>query len=229
MVVVIGPCFSLSASGCLGKPLLYYDTKYGARVKFPKRTFQSPGNVWEINKEWFKKASDRWKSLSVFARRAWNQWSTSTCDCGRDLFMGRQIELWNLSELNDTTWPEVSLPKLPQLPSFGWWTPSDSEDFTFRHLRWWPVKIYEFGFQDILMHLWHEYIKHFTKSIVGVRWFQKLDSEDPPDESNLKVENHAMSHTFTCESGHWNYFWYEFIRWDGSYSDLTYAYKEWWD
>jgi len=59
MVVIIGPCFSLAATGGLGDALLYYDTKWGARVKFPKRTFKSLASAWVINKTWFKKASLR--------------------------------------------------------------------------------------------------------------------------------------------------------------------------
>lgn len=107
MVVVLGPCFSLSASGLMGKALLYYDTKYGARVRIPKRTFVPPAPIWEINIVWFKAASDRAKTLTTEQKWAWQKAYPGKCDAWRDIFMGKQIEWWNLSPQNDLTWPPL--------------------------------------------------------------------------------------------------------------------------
>jgi len=215
MTVVVGPCFSMSASGLLGKVLLYYDTKYGARIRSPKKTFVPPSQAWEVNKVWFTQASTRWSTLSIFARRAWNHYSLEICDIGRDLFMGRQIEMWNLSPLNDVIWPPLGNPEIPAAPS----------DLMFKD-GWWPANIYDEDTNKRKVLLWEGYKDYWQLSIVGVRWYQKLDDPSNPTAADLKAENYYNSHSFTLESGHNNYLWYEFIRWDGSYTNLTKCYNE---
>jgi hypothetical protein len=112
MAQVIAPLFSLSASGTFGKALLYYDTRFGARVRSPKKYFVPPGSIWEVNKEWFKKASDRSKELTPCQKKAWQLAYSGVCDTWRDIFMGQQIEAWNLSPENDLSWPTKDSPSV---------------------------------------------------------------------------------------------------------------------
>jgi len=216
MVVVVGPCLSLSASGLIGKALLFYDSKLGARIRSPKKSFVPPGQAWEVNKTWFKLASDRWKSLNEFQKRAWNHYSVGLYDVGRDYFMGRQIEMWNLSPLNNVSWPPVSSPELPTPPQL-----------TFTQTGWWPVNIYNITTQSPKIELWENYKDEWQKSIVGVRWYRVYDSDSPPLSGNLWAEVYSTNYTFFNWAGHWSNYWYEFIRWDGTYTDLTKAFKVW--
>jgi len=215
MPSVIGPLFSISASGLMGKALLFYDTEYGARVRSPKKKFVPPGNIWEVNIDWFKKASARWKTLTVFERRAWNHYSLELCDIGRDLFMGRQIEMWNISPLNDVTFPPVGNPTIPDPPKY----------LLFKN-GWWPAYIYDDDTNKRKVLLWEGYKDYWQLSIVGVRWYQKLDDPSNPTIADLKAENYYNNHSFNLESGHNNYLWYEFLRWDGSHTNLVKCYNE---
>jgi hypothetical protein len=185
MVNVIAPLFSLSASGLIGKTIFYYDTKYGARVRKVKGSFTPPGSVWEVNKEWFKLASDRFKhDLTAENKWAWKLFSSSLCDTYRDVFMGVQIEYWNLSPLNDITWPLSGHP--------------DVGEITF-----WNI-IYESsvacGFDE------------FNKSLIQTYcpctlWAVKLDDASAPGEDDIVKRVQKFSASVDLTAGHINYVW----------------------
>jgi len=195
MSVVVGPLFSMSASGLFKKALLFYDTKYGARVRAPKKTFVPPGNIWEVNIEWFKKASVRSKTLDFWQKRAWSLAYLSVCDVWRDIFMGKQIEAWNLSPLNDLTWPLVDI--------------KDVGPITFAHgmefegeVRWWVETI-----NGILR----------EKYSVGYLWWKVLDDDREPVEDDLVKATLKSSYEFEFTAGHDNYLWGGVRYINGSY------------
>ena len=185
MVSVIAPAFSLSASGLLGKALFYYDTKYGARVRTPKRTFKPPGNVWEVNKAFFILASERAKSLTSWQKKAWERAYPGICDSWRDIFMGKQIEFWNLSPLNNLTWPPIS--------------PQDVGPITFNHgleyvgSIYWTVDTVD----DRKMRKWG----------VNWLWWRVLNNARQPVESDLVSQSSYPGYEFSFVAGSTNYLW----------------------
>ena len=195
MVQVIAPLFSLSASGLFGKTILYYDTKYGARARKIKGTFESPGNVWEVNKTWFKKASDRWKfDLPKDSKWAWNFYSEIVCDVGRDIFMGHQIEYWNMSPSNDLIWPVVDV------KSIG------------------PIVVAGYDNGDVA----GCYIKEFNKELTmlycpSTVWARKLDDNSPAVELDIVGRSQTRSYNIPFIAGHINYLWGGFRYTNGQY------------
>lgn len=113
MVKLVGPMMSLEASGNFAKTVNFFYGPAGAVVRLKKRIFTPPGQVWYVNQAAFKAASDRWKTFSKIQQNAWNMSFFTICDTGRDLFMGKQIENWNLSPENDLSWPEKYVPDFP--------------------------------------------------------------------------------------------------------------------
>ena len=185
MVVVIGPCLSLSASGLYGKALLFYDTKFGARIRKPKSQFVPPGQSWEVNKTWFKQASNRWKlNLTQEQKWAWQVAYPGICDTARDIFMGQQIEQWNLSPLNNLTWPQVEVQSIGDFEL-------DGMDF---------VAVIRAWFGDLNM------IK--IKSVCGnVVWVRKLDNSSVPIESDIVFAKQTFFAEIEFVAGHTNYIW----------------------
>jgi len=185
MPVVTGPLFSLKASGLLGKTILYYDTKYGARVRLVRKNFTPPGNIWEVNKEWFKKASDRWKfDLTSCMKLAWGAAYPGICDVARDIFMGHQIEAWNLSPLYDLLWPVVGV--------------GDVGIITFGSIEYeGSVRCWYDEFSQTL-------IQRFGICAV---WFRKLDDGSDPGESDIVKEGESYSASVDLISGYTNYVW----------------------
>lgn len=183
--MVVGPCFSLSASGLLGKALLYYEHPWGARVRAPKKTFVPPAPIWEVNQVWFKAASDRSKTLNTWQKRAWEQAYPGICDNWRDIFMGKQIEYWNMSPLNDLTWPPVS--------------PQDIGDLTFRSGTEFVGSIYWtlVDYDVVLM----------TKWVVSTLWWRILNNPRVPVESDLVAQKARFGNEFSFVAGNTNYLW----------------------
>lgn len=113
MVKVVGPAFSLAATGSIGSAIFYYDHPYGAMVRGPRR--KRPENVAQIftlNQTWFEAANTRSKTLTKVQREAWQKAYPGICDNWRDIFMGKQIEAWNMFAGNDLTWPQITVKKL---------------------------------------------------------------------------------------------------------------------
>lgn len=185
MVQVIAPLFSLSASGLLGKALLFYDTKYGARVRSPKKTFVPPGSIWEVNIEWFKQASNRWKKdLTQEQKWAWNLAYVGECDTGRDIFMGQQIELWNISPQNDLSWPPKGV--------------SDVGIITFWTNEF--VSSLKCGFLEFNKVLIQKYCPNTL-------WARKLGDSSPPDEDDIVKAIKYFSTSIDFIAGYTNYIW----------------------
>lgn len=186
MVSVIAPCFSLSASGTVGKALLYYDTKYGARIRTPKRRFTPPGTIWEVNKVWFEKANTRSKSLTREQRLAWQSAYPGMCDSWRDIFMGKQIEAWNLSPSNNLTWPQIVAQPVGDIEwSDGWW------DYDNKYRFW--------------MNEWDN--KKFRAWTVGSLWWNILDNPRAPTADDPYFFRTYPAYSFEVQAGHTNYFW----------------------
>ncbi len=185
MTKLVGPCFSLAAVGTLGKVLFYYDSKYGAVVRIPPRQQRNVGQAFEVNKEWFKAASARSKTLNRWQRRAWEVAYPLACDSWRDIFMGHQIEAWNKSHLNDLTWPQIS----PQDVGSIFW---EERIYGALSVQW---KVKEWN--DNLIRTW----------TVGSLWWNRLDNAGVPRESDLVKETDVGWNTFSLEVGHTNYLW----------------------
>jgi len=182
---VFGPLLSLSASGAFGKTVFYYDTKYGARVRKVKGQFPSYGEAWEVNKEWFKKASDRWKKvLLADAKLAWNLYYSDVCDIGRDIFMGRQIEFWNLHPTNDITYPLVSVQDIGVI-TFGY----KQED--------WNLKVWWDDF-DILK---------VEKNTCAALYARKFDDPSEPGEDDIIYRGASRYQKIGIYPDHDNYIW----------------------
>jgi hypothetical protein len=185
MAQVIAPLFSLSASGLMGKALFFYDTKYGARVRSPKKTFVPPGNIWEVNKAWFQMASDRFKNdLTQEQKWAWKLAYVSDCDTYRDIFMGVQIQYWNLSPENMITWPLVGVP--------------DIGNITFN--------AYE-SLSEV-----HCSFKDFNKILIEkycpcTLWACKIGDDLPPTEAEIDLKRQKYSATLLLWPGAVNYLW----------------------
>jgi len=113
MVKVVGPMMSLEASGNFAKTVNFFYGPNGAVVRSKKKIFTPPGQIWYLNQIVFKAASARWKSFPKIQKNAWALSLLSMCDIPRDLFMGKQIESWNLSPDNDLSWPETVVPDVP--------------------------------------------------------------------------------------------------------------------
>ena len=196
MVVVLGPCFSTSASGLLGKALLYYDTKYGARIRTPKRTFTPPSQSWIVNQEWFKKANARSRIITGWQKFAWLLAYPGICDTWRDIFMGKQIEMWNISPLNDVTWPPL--------------TPGDSG---------WVKAIPGQQYENIIS------IRIETEDVIKrKRWafawvfFLVLDNARQPREADMiKASRYSPYLDVEFIPGHVNYIWGGIWLVDGSF------------
>ncbi len=107
MVKLVGPLFSLSATGALGDYLFYYESPYGPVVRSKKRYYKNAAQYWTVNQEWFKAANIASKNLNLEQKWAWNAAYPQMCDSWRDIFVGHQIEAWNLSPENNLTWPNV--------------------------------------------------------------------------------------------------------------------------
>ena len=195
MTVLVGPCFSLAASGLVGKALLYYDTKYGARVRKPRSRFTPPGTAWEINKVWFKKASDRAKTLTREQKWAFRVAYPEICDSWRDIFMGKQIEFWNLSPLNDLTWPHVVAQRIGDIV-FG------SYEVTPLERRCWFEK-YE--------------IRKVETQTCGTLWWIKFNDASAPSPSDPYTFRRSYSNQFDLVNGRVNYLWGGVRYIDGTY------------
>lgn len=185
MVKVIAPLFSLSASGVIGKCLLYYGVGGYPRVRRVRSRFTSPGNIWEVNKEWFKKASARAKTLTEWQKKAWPIAYPSKCDTWRDIFMGKQIEMWNASPLNDISWPPCGVGKVGDI-----YVDLDEE--------------YDLV---VFVSVALESYTVFDRYCVGWVWFNVLDSPNAPTEDDLSVETGIQNPSVNLEAGHTNYIW----------------------
>jgi len=196
MSVLVGPLFSLSASGLLGKALFYYDTKYGARVRVPKKSFVPPGAIWEVNKEWFKAASDRWKKVLTNPMKwAWKLAYSGKCDTARDIFMGQQIELWNLSPLNNLTWPTKGVAPVGEFYI-------DYDEYV-GEINCWFRSPESMNTPTPTRESWVK-IKQYCSSSV---WANKLDNSNPPSEEEITKEKQGWQYKFALETGHVNYLW----------------------
>ena len=200
MPVLLGPLFSMSASGLFSKALLFYDTKYGARVRLPKKRFVPPNNVWEVNKEWFKKASDRVKTLTAIQKQAWKYEYLDICDVWRDIFMGQQIELWNLSPLNDLSWPNIDCPVYTFSPGFVYYyDQSDSYSVGFRT-------------KDYLV---------IEAKIAGFRWYNTDDFGNPVEE-DFKKETVVAHTSFSADDNPKQYFYAKAYYFNGNLTGFQY-------
>jgi len=116
MVLAVGPMLSLSATGNFGKSLNFFYGPNGAVIRRLKRSFTPPGQIWYVNQIAFNAASVRWASFSRVQQNAWALFFGSMCDIPRDLFMGKQIESWNMHPDYDLSWPESHVPDFPWPP-----------------------------------------------------------------------------------------------------------------
>jgi len=198
---VFGPLLSLSASGAFGKTVFYYDTKYGARVRKVKGQFPSYGEAWEVNKEWFKKASDRFKTLTAIQKNAWKCEYHDVCDVYRDIFMGQQIEQWNLSPLNDLTWPNVYCPPYT--------FPEGYVYFSSQYGRY--VAGYETKAVDLI-----------PFKIAGFRWYNS-DSKDSPTEADFVIETVKANFYIQWPPEPKPYFFSKAYYFNGSLTDFDYV------
>ncbi len=206
MVTVIAPCFSLSASGLLGKALFYYDTKFGARVRIPKRTFVPPGSIWEVNKEFFKLANTRSKSLTKEQRLAWQKAYPGECDAWRDIFMGRQIEAWTLSPTNNLTWPLIHPPSVGDFTLEGYAT-----GYAFEFKGWFVDYDYDL----------------FRKWTVGSLWWDILDNPRAPIASDPYEFRTFPAAVWEGVVGHDNYFWGGVRYLDGTFAAVLIEKEVW--
>jgi len=194
MVKLVGPVMSLSASGDFGKTINFFYSKYGP-VARKKLKYKPPyGNVWNVNKAFFTAASDRWMSLSDIQKNAWKIYFIEICDTARDLFMGAQIEAWNLSPLNDLTWPSVSLKDIVW-PEYEVWHSLTKQE-------WYPQS----GFKSVT---YEEF------QICSMRWYN-TDSWISCDESSFLKETIMPYTKFTEAEITKTYFWIRPRRLDGS-------------
>ena len=185
MAQVIAPLFSLSASGLMGKALFFYDTKYGARVRSPKKSFVPPGNIWEVNIAWFQKASDRFKNILTQEQKwAWKLAYVSDCDTYRDIFMGVQIQYWNLSPLNDVTWPYVGV--------------SDIGNITFNAYEY--TDYVSCSFKDFNKSIYEKYCP-------CTLWACKIGNDLPPEEDEIDLKRQKYSAKLLLWPGAINYLW----------------------
>jgi hypothetical protein len=167
---VFGPLLSLSATGTFGKTVFYYDTKYGARVRKVKGQFPSYGEAWEVNKEWFKKASARAKTLTAIQKNAWKYEYLDICDVWRDIYMGQQIALWNLSPTNDLSWPNIDCP-IYTFPS----------GYIYLNAGY---GVYSFGFSTKEIYV-------VKSKIAGFRWYNSDSINNPTEDDFIGESVHA--------------------------------------
>jgi len=105
MTKVVGPCFSLEASGILGDAILFNPSKNGvSRVQVAPRYKKKCSPEFKENQVRFKDASDRWRVLYPEQREAWKVYAWDKCDTGRAQFMGYQIDKWTAWHGNDVSW-----------------------------------------------------------------------------------------------------------------------------
>ena len=240
MVRLVGPLFSLSASGTFAGTVKYWYGPYGPVCGSPKRAVGATTPLWEINKEWFKAASDRWKTFNAVVKKAWHLYAHGKGDCGRDLFMGKQIEMWNLSPVNDVTFPTAPYYSIPDAPGVH-----------YEDLIWWPVGVAQIKENQWKFWLWDGYysagytpgVSHagfwgygnvhssqelrdaFSSTVAGVRWYRVLDNSNPPSEDDRLPDTDQWFITVFGITEHINYFWYRLIRINGDLTNLTYAYR----
>ena len=185
MVNVVGPLMSLAATGNMKDALFYYDTKFGARIRVPKRQFSPPGQAWIVNQEWFKLANQHSKGLSGEQRLAWKIAYPGKCDTWRDIFMGKQIEFWNLSPQNDLTWPPVEVQSVGTLV---FRKGSEFEGSVYIYLQG--------GITDVM-----------RRNTIGLLFWDILDVfRAPVDSDAYKFKTYA-GYEIPLESGHTNYIW----------------------
>ena len=196
MPVLLGPLFSLSASGLMGKALLFYDTKYGARVRKPKSKFVPPNSIWEVNIEWFKKASIRSRTLTFCQKEAWKRYSSSLCDTWRDIFMGAQIEAWNLHPTNDISWPNIPV---EDIGSVQYDTKYETEDNVIGYVK---------TIDNIKLNKW----------CCCFLWAIVLDDPRQAVEEDITNSNQVDSHLFDLVVGHTSYLWGGVRYLNGSYT-----------
>lgn len=186
--MLVGPVLSLSATGQFGKTIFYYESPHGAVARIKKRTFTPPAGSWFVNNVYFKAASDRAKAFSKAQQKAWNLAFPTICDTWRDIYMGKQIEAWNLSPVNDLTWPPVSLPIPIPDPVF-------TENFTI------PTRKIE------LEDPFWDYLEHWG---VEFYWAHKVDDPTPPADFGQPVERNPWEFRFNTTLFHTNYYWFAF-------------------
>jgi hypothetical protein len=164
---------------------MYYDTKYGARARTVRSDFNPGGTVWEVNKVWFKLASDRAKTLTQEQKWAWQKAYLSVCDVWRDLFMGKQIEAWNNSPQNNLTWPQVGVKKL------------DSMSFKINNSE--HPKVYvNWDVIDLEIVRWN--VSNY------MYWSSEDPGFEPTGENVPRVSQHGGV-SFTVVPGQTTYFW----------------------
>jgi hypothetical protein len=188
MVMLVGPAFSLTASGQFGKSVLFYESPHGAVLRMKKRYFTPPSQSWYVNNEYFKSASDRARAFNSAQKKAWNQAYPTICDTWRDIYMGKQIEAWNLSVTNDLSWPAVLIPA--PFPSV-----QISESFSL------PTRKIELEGD-----FW-EFLKRWG---VEYYWAKKVDDPTVPSDFGQPIENSPYQHRFDVSLLHTNYYWVAF-------------------
>jgi hypothetical protein len=171
----------------MGKALLYYDSKGRSIIRSPRKTFVPPGNAWEVNKEWFTLANDRWKNdLTTEQRWAWEFYSLSHCDIGRDLFVGKQIQMWNMSPQNMVTWPEWGV----QSDTTARVSNYKDTDFDVYHMS--VFDIFPVTNKD----------NYFC-----IAWAIVLDDSRTPTAADIKKCNKGMTATLSLTDEATNYVW----------------------
>lgn len=247
MAKLVGPLMSLSASGKFADTFRFWYGPYGPVCGSLKRYKHATTPAWEVNTVLFKNASNRWNTFNKVVRKAWFLFAYGKGDCGRDLFMGKQIEMWNLSLLNDITYPTAPYPVLPHVPGVK----HDDQG-------WWPVEFYDKGEGVYILIIWDGYyskscrgavvpwdwgynkpggiaylnyhrpgtlIKDFYYSVAGIRWYRVLDTGRDPLETEKMPDTEKWSFATYSLSGHTHYWWYRFVRLNGDLTNLRLAYK----
>lgn len=209
MVKLVGPCMSLSATGELGKALFYYESPYGPVVRLKKRYMGNAAQVWYLNQTWFKAASDRAKQLTQEQKWAWQTAYPLICDTWRDIFMGRQIEAWNMSPENDLTWPQI--------------TPSVVTPLFFDH----GVDFYKAGFHRMYFSTYLleqagfsviEFKEAFRKNCSNFIYWVSVNAGFTPNGENSFGVSRSSGVSFAPASGLTYYMWGGIRYINGTYS-----------
>lgn len=194
MANVVGPLLSLSASGNFAKTLNFYWGKEGPVARRVKKTWKPPGEIWYVNVDWFRAASDRYKSFSIFQKNAWTLYFLGLCDTARCKFMGLQISLWNQSYLNDLSWPP----------------------FSHNIIKWNDAQYYENNeTESIFISLSYKQYDMKNNEICGIRWYNSSSSSFCDESFFLRATTLPYTN-FSKSEIKYSYWWVKPYRFDGS-------------
>ena len=203
MVVVVGPAFSLAASGYLGGCILYTAARWFNYVRMKKRYYKPTYVNWGANSVLFGNAVKRWSRLNKWHKKAWKAIPANICWSPRDKFVSAQIKAWMEDPNDDLLWVPGPVPSVDGIEAGAYFL------YDVGGVKWFKVVP------------WAMYGVHHYKYIIAHVYYIKEDDASVPTTADLWEINDTYFSEMRARVGKKSYFWIGYLRTNGTISNKS--------